>query len=237
MAEPEALVETTRSLHHLREELLAKGIQARAAAFTTAAPGEEVVRLAAQQGAELVVVGASAEEIGQLPAGELGVILEEAPCDVAVTVGDHVSRPGPVLVAFSGADHDWTAVEIGAWLARSSGTTLVLAGTSGEGLKRRDASRLLASASLIVQQVAGIAAEPLLVKGAHGLAAAGGDAQLVVLGLSARWRREGLGRSRAAVVRAAAAPVLLARRGLRPGGLAPPEGLTRFTWTLGSEQA
>jgi hypothetical protein len=26
--------------------------------------------------------------------------------------------------------------------------------------------------------------------------------------------------------------VLLVRKGLRPGGLAPPASLTRFTWTL-----
>jgi hypothetical protein len=27
-------------------------------------------------------------------------------------------------------------------------------------------------------------------------------------------------------------PTLLVRKGLRPGGLAPPENLTRFTWSL-----
>jgi hypothetical protein len=57
---------------------------------------------------------------------------------------------GPVVVPFAGAAHDWTAVEIGAWLARNSGEPLRLAvaSTSSEG---RDANRLLASASLAVQ--------------------------------------------------------------------------------------
>jgi hypothetical protein len=27
-------------------------------------------------------------------------------------------------------------------------------------------------------------------------------------------------------------PTLLVRKGLRPGGIAPPETMTRFTWTL-----
>jgi hypothetical protein len=30
-------------------------------------------------------------------------------------------------------------------------------------------------------------------------------------------------------------PTLFVRRGLRPGGVAPSETMTRFTWTLGSE--
>jgi hypothetical protein len=51
-----------------------------------------------------------------------------------------------------------------------------------------------------------------------------------VTGLSPRWKREGVGADRLEL--AHAAPVLLVRKGLRPGGLAPPESLTRFTWTL-----
>ena len=67
-----------------------------------------------------------------------------------------------MVVPFTGAAHDWTAVEIGAWLARNSGQPLRLAGasTSPQG---RDASRLLASASLAVQHALGVPAEPLLV--------------------------------------------------------------------------
>ena len=54
------------------------------------------------------------------------------------------ARPadGPVLVAFSGAEHDWAAIELGAWLARRAATSLVLAGSAGDG-SGRDASRLL----------------------------------------------------------------------------------------------
>jgi hypothetical protein len=53
-----------------------------------------------------------------------------------------------------------------------------------------------------------------------------------VVGLSARWRQEGLGQARLGVARDAVPPTLLVRRGLRPGGIAPRESMTRFTWTL-----
>ncbi len=158
-------------------------------------------------------------------------VLLAAPCDVGILVsrGDPVSQ-GPVLVPFTGAEHDWSAVELAAWIARSLRTSLLLAGPlEGE----RDASRLLARASLAVQRALGVEAEPMLVApGADGLLAAADGVGLVVLGLPERWRRDGLGDVRRAIVRDAGPPVLIVRRGLRPGGLTPPEGLTRFTWSI-----
>jgi hypothetical protein len=59
------------------------------------------------------------------------------------------------------------------------------------------------------------------------------EAAVVVVGLPERWRRAGLGAVRSALALNARAPALLVRRGLRPGGLAPRDSLTRFTWTLG----
>jgi hypothetical protein len=53
-----------------------------------------------------------------------------------------------------------------------------------------------------------------------------------VIGLTERWRREGLGRTRTALATAGTVPVLLVRRGMRPGGLAPRENDTRFSWTI-----
>jgi hypothetical protein len=134
-----------------------------------------------------------------------------------------------VLVPFSGAEHDWSAVEIGAWLAGGWHVPLRLAGPALEG---RDASRLLASASLAVQRALGVAAEPLLVEpGPAGLVQAAAEAAVAVAGLSDRWRKEGLGEVRRALAESGR-PTLIVRRGLRPGGLAPREGLTRFTWSL-----
>jgi hypothetical protein len=120
---------------------------------------------------------------------------------------------------------------VGAWIAGAQGVPLRLAGPA-EGAER-DASRGLASASLAVQRVLGIAAEPLLLDPAPAaVLAAAGEAALVVVGLPDRPRRDGLGPVRGALAAEARAPALLVRRGLRPGGIAPRESLTRFTWTL-----
>ncbi len=185
------------------------------------------MRLAQQQDTDLLLV--------ESPPGLLGdphlvAILAGAACDVAVLVG----RPadGPVLVAFSGAEHDWAAIELGAWLATARDGTLVLAGSTGDG-SGRDASRLLANASLAVQRTVGVAAEPLLVAPDPGaLAAAASGMGLVVVGLSRRWQQEGIGPARSALVAREAGATLLVRRGLRPGGLAPAGHETRFTWTI-----
>ena len=133
---------------------------------------------------------------------------------------------------FAGAEHDWAAVELGAWLARARGAALRLAGaTAGAG--GRDASRLLANASLAVQRALGVTAEPLLVEpDAGGARRRGRGAGIVVVGLTDRWRREGLGRARTALATQTATPAVLVRRGVRPGGLAPRANQTRFTWTL-----
>jgi hypothetical protein len=57
---------------------------------------------------------------------------------------------------------------------------------------------------------------------------------MLVVGLSERWQREGVGEARLRIAQEAAAPVLLVHRGPRPGGLAPPESRTRFTWSVTS---
>jgi hypothetical protein len=57
-------------------------------------------------------------------------------------------------------------------------------------------------------------------------------AGLLVVALSERWRQEGLGELRTALVEAPPAPTVLVRRGPRPGGLAPAEARTRFGWSL-----
>jgi hypothetical protein len=78
-------------------------------------------------------------------------------------------------------------------------------------------------------------AEPLLARpGAQELLAAAEDAGALVIGFSDRWSKEGLGEVRRAIAEAARAPTLFVRRGLRPGGLAPTETRTRFTWSLGA---
>ena len=139
------------------------------AAFTTPDPGDDLVRLAADETIDLLLMNGRRPLLGEgIPRGEVGEVLADAPCDVAVLVDrarhDRRSiREHPVVVPFGGADHDWAALELGAWIAHSSGAPLRLLGAAGGGEGGRDASRLLANASLVVQQLAGVVAEPVLV--------------------------------------------------------------------------
>ena len=83
-----------------------------------------------------------------------------------------------------------------------------------------------------MQQYAGIPAEPLVAEaGREGVVDAAKGAGLLVIGLSERWREEGLGPTRSEIARAAPAPVLFVRRGTRPGALAPRDDVTRFSWS------
>jgi hypothetical protein len=154
---------------------------------------------------------------------------------VGVVVGDTVELgSGGVYVPFGGGEHDWAALELAAWLAAARGIPLRLVGTAGDAVGgRRDASRLLANASLALQRVVGVDSEPVLVDPAEAaLVAAVQRASIVVVGVAPRWRSEGIGKVRRALVRGKDPPVVLVHRGLRPGGLAPRETSTRFTWSI-----
>ncbi|MDP9262288.1 MAG: winged helix-turn-helix domain-containing protein [Actinomycetota bacterium] len=221
---------TAALLNERRQALLARGIAVRAVTFTSAAAGDDLVRIALEQDVDLLLVDGGSDASGS---AVLETLLARAPCDVAVHIGrQDPPLEGPVLVLFGGGDHDWTAVEIGAWIAGARGTSLRLAGP--RPARGRDASRALASASLAVQRVFGIPTEPVVIAPAEAdVLAAAADAVVVVVGMPERWSQGGLGSVRTALAANARPPVLLVRRGLRPGGLAPRESLTRFTWTLG----
>jgi DNA-binding SARP family transcriptional activator len=231
-----ALQAATVELTRQREAL---GSAVRTAAFVAPQPAEDVCRLMRSHEPDLVLVGAPADFADDAgpPPPELVAVLEQSPCDLAIVTGSaaHDTERG-VVVPFGGGEHDWAAAEIGAWLAAARGVPLRLAGARADpGAGGRDASRLLADASLAVQRTVGIAAEPFLVApGVEGLLEAAAEGSAVVLGLSPRWRREGLGEARRAVVAAARGPLLVVHRGPRPSGIAPRASATRFTWSLGS---
>jgi DNA-binding SARP family transcriptional activator len=233
----------TAQLAGLRDELVGRGLQMRVAAFTSGRLDEDVTRLAGELDADLTLRDAPTSLLDSgLPGPELAAVLRDVLSDVAVLMPGsslHRETTRPVVVPFGGAEHDWTAVELAAWIARALGTRLTLVGTSADRFRRsRDASRLLGRASLVVQAVVGIVAEPLLVRrGSEGVLEAASDAALLIVGLSGRWQAEGLGQTRLEVARVAGVPTLLVRRGLRPGGLAPGESMTRFTWTFGPADA
>jgi hypothetical protein len=234
VSEGARLRDEARTLNERRDALAGRGIAVRSCAFTSEEPVADVLRLLREQRVELLLAGLPEDD---LAAGGLGALLADAPCDVGLVAGRSLSTlgdEGPVAVPFGGAEHDWAALELGAWLAASLAAPLVLLGPVAEPESgKRDASRLLARASMIVQRIVGVSAEPLLTPpGADHVLDATGDARAIVIGLSIRWREKGLGDSRRTIAARAEAPVVLVRRGVRPGGLAPDETLTRFTWSL-----
>jgi DNA-binding SARP family transcriptional activator len=222
------LPHVSTALRALRAELIERGLETRSAAFTSLMPGADLARVATDQDADLLLVDAPDQ---LLEDGRLLALLAQAPCDVGIVVGP-LAGAGDVFVPFAGGEHDWAAVELGAWLARSQDSQLWLAGAT-TGVAGRDASRLLASASLAVQRVLGVAAEPVLVEPEpSAVVAAAAGAAVVCAGLPDRWQREGLGPTRTALAARAEGPTLLVRRGVRPGGLAPQGADTRYTWTI-----
>ena len=230
LADEASLASTSAALSALRASL---GIEARTAAFISVDPISDAVRLASTYDVRLVLLHAP-ELDADLPE-EVTSIMERAPADVGLLIGsgiDWESGDG-VYVPFGGGEHDWAALELGAWLASSSGIALRLLGARADPRQgRRDASRLLADATISVQRAIGIDAVPQLLDPDPGaLADAASNATIAVMGLSAGWRREGLGEARRALVRRSR-PTLLVHSGPRPSGLAPAGSRTRFTWTI-----
>ena len=207
-----------------------RGATGRVAAFSSSSPAEDVVRLGAKQDADLLLLSSDGDPLD----GPLGPVFEHATSDLAVLIerGGAVAA-GAIVVPFGAFEHDWAALEIGAWAAAALERPLRLIGAMDQGAQGRDASRLLADASLIVQHTTGVVAEPLLGRpGREGVTALAESAGLLVIGLSDRWRTEGLGEMRRGLVESPVAPTVLVRRGLRPSGIAPQKTLTRFTWSI-----
>ena len=140
------LAATNAALSERRDVLARQGISSRIAAYTTGEPGADVVRLATEHDVDLILLDAASELLESgLPDQDLGAVLERAPCDVGVLSGAGEMAAGPVVTPFGGVEHDWTAIEVAAWLAQSLGTTLRLAaGVSGyagrNALPRQDVS-------------------------------------------------------------------------------------------------
>jgi hypothetical protein len=215
-------------------------VACRVVAYTTSAPGTEAALLAAEQPVDLVLAEAPPELLDRGRLSEpLSDLLEQASCEVGLLTTGAAGPGGPVVAPFGGAEHDWSAIELAAWLAAALDTSLRLLGTEADPAHgKRDASRLLARASLLVQQVVGIVTEPVLIPpGDKGVVQAAAGARLLVIGLSDRWHTEGIGSTRLAIATATDAPVLFVRHGSRPAGLGPPGTQTRFTWTRGSGHA
>jgi DNA-binding SARP family transcriptional activator len=213
VADAGELADAAARLRRRREQ-----VTARAACFTSDDRAGDLARFAAEQGAELLLVGGGPE----------ARLAHATPCDVAFAPRVDLAfvADGPIVVPFGGRREEWTALELAAWLGRAHGLPLRLVGSRGRA-GGRDASRTLAAASLALQRFAGVAADPVLVEpGAEGVLAVEG-AVIVVSAPGAV-----LDDARTTLVERARVPVLLAHPGLRPAGLAPDRTLTRFSWSL-----
>jgi hypothetical protein len=137
------------------------------------------------------------------------------------------------MVPFAGSEHDWAALELATTIAASTGVSLVLTGSNApSGEDEGDASRLLAAASLIVQQIGGLIAEPLLIpRGADAVVEASVDASHVLTGVPADYAVRGIGTTRREVARRVGTTVTLVRRGARSGVISADRDVTRFSWT------
>jgi Kef-type K+ transport system membrane component KefB len=230
--------EASDRVQRARLGLLDRGIASRAVAFAAADPGSDLVRLSRGEGVDLVLVDGRRPLLGDgVPRGDVGTVLNEAPCDVAVLVAREGQQVAPVsgstvMVPFGGADHDWAALELASWLCAATDASLTLLGPGGQTAEGKEAGHMLANAALLVQQFAGVGTTTTIAEpGRAGIVAAASRADLLVVGLSERWRKEGLGETRQAIARAAPAPIVFVRRGERPGALAPAADATRFAWS------
>jgi DNA-binding SARP family transcriptional activator len=229
----DALASATQALVGRRRRLEADGVVARVAAFSTPTPGNDLVKFAAHHDVAMILAHGGSIEGGRWRT-VISELLSSAACDVVLSFPSDDSPSGTaVLVPFGGGEHDWAALELAAHLAHMREAPLVLAGAAVQG--GADASRTLAVASLVVQRTFGVVPEPVIVpSGVAGILEHAREAGLIVAGLSARYRTEGLGHTREAIVREAGVPVLAVRHGPRPGILAPPDQLTRFGWSASS---
>ena len=236
-----ALDDASRVVSERRAALADRQVPIRGVAFTSSEPGADIIRLACgPQVALLLLEGSTGLLAGGRFAPWLARVLNEAPCDVAIlakaSTMTNLDDSAPVALPFGGSEHEWAAAEIAAWIAGGEGRSLKLVGAPADPpTGKRDASRLLASVALLVQQVAGVDTEPSFLLPGNGVHAAFTGARVVVVGLPEDWATRGLGQTRTELVRQAEADVLLVRGSLRPGGLAPLESVTRFTWTLSTE--
>ena len=169
--------------------------------------------------------------VAPLATGRVLDLLRAASCHVALVSGDDVgSRPDRVAVPFGGTSHDWAALELATWLGHAGGRVL-LVGIEDDDRNGRDASRLLAIASLAVQRVAGLRVETVLAAD-DGLALhrAVADAT-VVAGISERWRSEGVGAERLRLADRPSGLTVIVRGGTSSGSLTVRDSLTQHPWS------
>ena len=233
------LEEASQEVGDVRRELMESGVAARGVAFVSTDIGTDLCRLAQAEEVALMLIDGRRPLLGEgVPRGDVGEVLREAPCDVGVLVAkeDEDVVPGARL-ARCGAVRGRRARLGGARAGRVDrlrqralrSSCWARRGRPRSARRSRACSATPAcscSSTRASTRADGRRARPRRSGrgGAGGRPARGG--------LSERWRDEGLGPTRSEIAKAAPAPVLFVRRGMRPGALAPREDVTRFGWSV-----
>ena len=91
-----AVHEASEQVQEARRELAQGGVAARAVAFSSATPGRDLVRLARDETVDLVLIDGRRPLLGQgIPREQVGTVLRDAPCDVAVLVAPEDVKIAP----------------------------------------------------------------------------------------------------------------------------------------------
>ena len=237
------LEQASQAIAEIRASLASEDILARGVALSSSHPGSDLVHIVEREPVDLVLTEGRRGLIGQsVPLGEVSVLLERAACDVAVLVARESSPMNlgpdrPLLVPFGGAEHDWAALELASWLSSATGAPLKLLGAGGQTDEGKSVTRMLADASLLVQQTTGIATEPLVIAG--GRDGIGRPRRAPACWSSAcpsAGARKVSEPTRSEIAKAAPAPVLFVRRGTRKGLFAPKENVTQFNWSMAADR-
>jgi DNA-binding SARP family transcriptional activator len=200
------------------------------AALLSSRPARDISKLAFHQDADLILLDGS-EPLLQGGYGMSDELTWSVPAAVALLVGaERGPRPGPIVVPFGGGHNDWAALELAASLAAARNAAITVAGSAiGD---QGDASRLVAVAGLVIQRQTGIMPRPVLVEpGAEGILSIAKGAGMLVLGLSRRFRSEGLGALRDTLARQAESPVVFVQAGPRQAELAAERPITHLGWS------
>ena len=91
----------------------------RVAAFVSVDQPGDLVRLATAYDAALVLIDAPPEIAAAGLPPDVVTLLEQSPADVLIASGTPVDwgEGDGIFVPFGGAEHDWAALELSAWLA------------------------------------------------------------------------------------------------------------------------
>ena len=197
-----------------------RGVAARTAAFSSPAPGADLARLAERQGVRPAAHGRRPRAVRRRGPRRPGSTRRATSRCWSAGLAPPRAGARPVRRG---------APRLGGARARRVGGARDRRAAAADRRRvrhrpdGRDASRLLADASLIVQRRSGVVAEPLLTppgrKGVIGLAAGAG---LLVVGLPDGWREEGSAACARSSRQAPPAPTVLVRRGTGVRGAGRP---------------